>query len=366
MKDEKFMQMALQLAEKGKGRTSPNPMVGAVVVKRDRILAKGYHQKFGGPHAEATALKACGDQARGATLYINLEPCCHFGKTPPCTDLIIQSGIKRLVCATTDPNPQVNGKGIEALRKEGIRVSLGILEQEARKLNESYFKYTTTKLPFVVLKVVQTLDGRIIHQAESSKVKQRRIFSQLIQSKKPWVDAVLCDADTTKTDSLKPFPGSAYSAKPKVILIGTWRKISSKLRKIRKDGHKNIILASTDLETVKRKKQGEFKTWKIKKRKDGQLDLVSVLKKAGEAGISSLLVEGGTHVTTQFLKQKLVDKIWYLISPDIRGKGEEPFGDLGVKKISDSIILKSCEHKQSRDGLLVVGYPAELPVGSRQ
>jgi diaminohydroxyphosphoribosylaminopyrimidine deaminase/5-amino-6-(5-phosphoribosylamino)uracil reductase len=369
MKDEKFIHLALRLAEKGRGKTSPNPMVGAVVVKKDRILASGFHQKFGGPHAEAIALKACGNQAKGATLYINLEPCCHFGKTPPCTDLIIQSGIKKVVCAIIDPNPQVKGKGIESLKKEGIKVSLGTLEQEARKLNEVYFKYITTKLPFVVLKVVQTLDGRIIHQAESSDVKQSRFSTKLTQSGKLWIDAVLCDAGATETDSLKPFFGSAHSAKPKVILLGTWREISSKLRKIRKDVHKNIILASTDLETVKRKKQGEFKIWKIKKGKDGQLDLVSLLKKAGEEGITNLLVEGGTQIASLFLKQKLVDKIWYFISPDISGQGEEPFGDLGIRKLSDSVILKNCEFKQSRDGLLVVGYPAadgsgQLAVGS--
>jgi len=359
VKDEKFMHLALQLAEKGRGKTSPNPMVGAVVVKKDRILAFGFHRKFGGPHAEATALKACGDQATSATLYINLEPCCHFGKTPPCTDLIIASGIKRLVCATIDPNPQMNGKGLQSLKKGGIKVSLGILEKEAKKLNEVYFKYITTKLPFVVLKVVQTLDGRIIHQAEWSDVKQSRFSTKLTPLGKLWIDAVLCDAGATETDSLKPFPGSAHSAKPKVILIGTWREIWRKLRKIRKDVHKNIILASSDLETVKRKEQGEFKTWKIKRRKDGQLDLVSLLKKAGEEGITNLLVEGGNRIASLFLKQKLVDKIWYFISPEVWGNGDEPFGDLGIKKISDSIILTNCEYKQSRDGLLVVGYPAE-------
>lgn len=369
MKDEKFMHLALQLAEKGRGKTSPNPMVGAVVVKRDRILAKGFHQKFGGPHAEATALKACGDKAKGATLYINLEPCCHFGKTPPCTDLIIASGIKRLVCATIDPNPQMNGKGLQSLKKGGIKVSLGILEKEAKKLNEVYFKYITTKLPFVVLKVVQTLDGRIIHQAEWSDVKQSRFSTKLTQFGKLWIDAVLWDASTLDTDKLKPLFEESYSIKPKVIFVGTWREIWRKLRKTRKDGHKNIILASTDLETVKRKDQGEFKTWKIKKGKDGQLDLVSLLKKAGEEGITSLLVEGGTRIASLLLKQKLVDKIWYFISPEVWGNGDEPFGDLGIKKISDSIILTNCEYKQSRDGLLVVGYPAgvsssQLAVGS--
>ena len=170
MRDEKFIQLALQLAEKGRGTTSPNPMVGAVVVKGNRILAQGYHQKFGGPHAEAVAIHAGGDKAKSATLYVNLEPCCHYGKTPPCTDLIIRSGIKRVVCSTIDPNPQVNGKGIERLRKAGIDISVGILEPEAKRLNEVYFEYITTKLPFVVLKVMATLDGKIKTKDEAYKL----------------------------------------------------------------------------------------------------------------------------------------------------------------------------------------------------
>jgi len=364
MTDEHFMHMALRLAEKGKGKTSPNPMVGAVVVKKDRILARGYHRQFGGPHAEATALKACGNQAKGATLYINLEPCCHFGKTPPCTDLIIQSGVKKVVCATIDPNPQVNGKGIEILRKEGIKVSLGILEQEAKKLNEVYFKHITTRLPFVVLKVVQTLNGRIIHQTKSTGVKHRQIFSELVRFGNPWIDAVLCEANTTETDYFKTFLKSDDSANLKVIFFNTWREISSKLRKLRKNVHKNIIMVPTDPETIERKEQGKLKTWKIKKRKNGEIDLLSLLKKAGEDGITSLLVEAEPQLATLFLKQKLVDKIWYFISPELSGKGKEPFGDLGIRKISDAIVLKNCEYKQSKDGLLAVGYPAELPVGS--
>jgi diaminohydroxyphosphoribosylaminopyrimidine deaminase/5-amino-6-(5-phosphoribosylamino)uracil reductase len=360
MKHEKYMQLALELAEKGKGKTSPNPMVGAVVVKNGRILATGYHKKFGGPHAEATALKACGNKAKGATLYINLEPCCHFGKTAPCTDLIIRSGIKKVVCATIDHNPKVNGKGIKSLKKNGINVNLGVLEKEAKKLNEVYFKYITTKLPFVMLEVVQTLDGRIIQQTESSKSKGSRISSQLIRFVKPGIDAVLCDANTGGTDYLKPFLDSDNSSNPKLILVGTWREISSKLRKIRKDLHKNIVLVPTDLESVERKKQNKFRMWRIKKRRNGEIDLVSLLKKAGEDGITSLLIDGGTRIATSFLKQRLVDKIWYFISPDMLGKGEEPFGDLGTKRISDSVILKNSEYKQFKDGLLVVGYPAEV------
>jgi diaminohydroxyphosphoribosylaminopyrimidine deaminase/5-amino-6-(5-phosphoribosylamino)uracil reductase len=357
MKDEKYMQLALKLAEKGKGKTSPNPMVGAVVVKNGRILAKGYHKRFGGPHAEAIAIRACGDLAKEATLYTTLEPCCHFGKTPPCTDLIIQSGIKKVVCATTDPNPKVSGKGIRKLKKEGIGVKVGILTKEARRLNEVHFKYMTSRLPFVTLTLTQTLDGRILYP---SKIKRRNILSEIMKSKKPWMDAILYDASLLDVTSFKLFLDSSNSGKPKVILIGSWQEILRKLKDVRKDNVRNFICVPSDSEKGEMKKQNEFKIWKVKKRKNGEVNLLSLLKKAGKEGITSLLIEAETTIATLFLKQRLVDKIWYSISPEISGKGKEPFGDLGVRKISDAITLKNCEFKQSKDGLLVVGYPAAV------
>ncbi|MGB2804809.1 MAG: bifunctional diaminohydroxyphosphoribosylaminopyrimidine deaminase/5-amino-6-(5-phosphoribosylamino)uracil reductase RibD [Candidatus Zixiibacteriota bacterium] len=359
MNDGKFMRLALQLAEKGKGKTSPNPMVGAVVVKRGQILGKGYHRKCGGPHAEAVALKACGEQAKGATLYINLEPCSHFGKTPPCTHLIIKSGIKKVICATIDPNPQVNGTGIECLKISGIEVSLGVLEKEARKLNEVYFKYISTGLPFVVLTVAQSLDGRILRQIGSSGAQRRGVVAGSLQSSDRWIDAILCDVDGAGVDSLHLLSRSTNSVEPKLILLGTRRKTSDTLRKLGKDAHGNVILVPTDPAKKTRKKQAEFTSWAPKRRKNGEIDPLSLLKKAGEEGITSLLVDAGPQIATSLLKQGLVDKIWYFISPGISGKGEEPFGDLKIRKMSGTVTLKDCEFKELRDGLLVVGYPRE-------
>ena len=161
MNDEKYMQMAMRLALKAKGMTSPNPMVGALVVKEDRIIGRGYHEKAGLPHAEIAALDEAGGNAAGATLYVTLEPCAHYGRTPPCVDRIIESGIKEVVAGMQDPNPLNNGKGIEMLRAKGINVRCGVLEDELRKMNEVFIKYITTKLPFVAVKVGQSLDGRI-------------------------------------------------------------------------------------------------------------------------------------------------------------------------------------------------------------
>ena len=357
--DEKFMHLALQLAEKGRGKTSPNPMVGAVVVKRDRILAKGYHKKCGGPHAEAAALKACGEQAKGSTLYINLEPCCHFGKTPPCTHLIIESGIKKVVCSTIDPNPQVNGSGVELLKISGIKVKLGVLEQEARKLNQVYFKYITTRLPFVVLSVAQALNGRMMNRAELSGTGGRAFFSGLAKSERLPIDAILCHADAAEVDYHGPLFKSTASARPKLILIGSSRKISDRLRKMGKDSREDVIIVPTDPVKKTTKTQTGFTSWTLKRRRNGEVDPLSLLKKAGEEGITSLLVNAGTQTATSLLKQGLVNKVWYFISPSISGKGEDPFGDLKIRKIADAITLKDCEFSQSRDGLLVVGHPEE-------
>ena len=362
MNDDKFMSLALQLAEKGRGKTSPNPMVGAVVVKGNRILAQGYHRRYGGPHAEAVALKACGEKAKSATLYINLEPCCHFGNTPPCTDLIIKSGINKVVCATIDPNPQVNGKGLAALIESGINVSLGVQEKKARKLNQVYFKYVTTGLPFVVLTVVQSLDGRVLRQNRSSRPGVSSFLTASFPSSKRWIDAILCEVDAAGPDYLGSLCRSTVSSRSKFILVGTRRRISERLKKLGKSAETSVIVVPTDPVKKTAEAQSRFRSWALKKRRNGEIDPLSLLKMAGKEGITSLLVNGGTQIATSLLKQGLVDKIWYYISPRLSGKGQEPFGDLKIRKISDAITLKDCEFSQHKKGLLVTGHPVVLRV----
>jgi diaminohydroxyphosphoribosylaminopyrimidine deaminase/5-amino-6-(5-phosphoribosylamino)uracil reductase len=352
MKDKQFMRLALKLAGKGKGKTSPNPMVGAVVVKKGKILSRGYHKKFGGPHAEAIAIRACGVKAKGATLYTTLEPCCHFGKTPPCTDLIIQSGIKKVVCATIDPNPKVKGKGLRSLNKHGIRVILGLLENEAKRLNETYFKYMTTGLPFVTLKLTHTLDGRILPPAKSSTGKKYRDISEFFRSNIPKADAIVCDTDLKQADDLTTMSSNG-SSRTRLILLGTRHQINNKLRGMEENLREEVICVPTD----QRNHRNEHNTWRIRKNKGGDISLLSLLKKAGIEGISSLLVEGGSQLATAFLKQRLLDKVWCFLSLDLMGKGEESLGDLGIREIADATNLKNCEYKQSKHGLSVIGYP---------
>jgi len=240
----------------------------------------------------------------------------------------------------------VNGKGIRRLRKAGIEVDVGILEEEARKLNEAYFKYITARIPFVTLEITGILNGRMALAHDSTK--------------SPSADAVLFDVDKHTPPYLNPFTleeGKVGTANPKIILLGKWDKVSKYLRKLKADDYQPIILALTDIKSANVGSNGEYKVWKISKRKNGEFDLLPFLKKCGKEEITSLLVGGGNDILTSFLKQKLADKIWYEVSPNISVKGDEPFGDLGIRKMSEAVVLKKCEWKQSGNSLLAVGYP---------
>lgn len=351
------MRLTINLARKGMGKTSPNPLVGAVVVKNDQIIGKGYHKKYGEPHAEVNALKSCGDKAKDATLYVNLEPCCHYGKkTPPCTDTIKKSGIKKVVCATLDPNPQVNGRGIRILRESGIEVDLGIVEEEAKRLNEIYLKFITTGLPFVILKIAQTLDGKIATKLGDSKWITQEDSRRFVHSLRSWVDAVLVGANTVRKDDPELTIHQAKGENPLRIILDSSGKLSSNSKVIKENQNGKTIVATIN-QKIREKFKEKAEIWKIKKGEDGRVDLVHLLRKAGENQIASLLVEGGSKVFSSFLKEKLVDKIYYFLSPKILGEGLPSFGDLGIKEISDSIKLRDCEIKKFKNDLLIIGYP---------
>jgi diaminohydroxyphosphoribosylaminopyrimidine deaminase / 5-amino-6-(5-phosphoribosylamino)uracil reductase len=225
------------------------------------------------------------------------------------------------------------------------------LEPEAKKLNEAYFKYITTKLPFVVLKVIGSLNGRIVQPFKSSKLRQKMFPSAYEHLLPAGIDAILFDASIANDYNLV----QVDSKKPRLILTGTWKEILSKFKKIK---HKDIILVPFDQKMKDERIEGQSRIWKMKKRKNGKLDFLWLLKKMGEEGITSVLVEAENKISTSLIQQELVDKIWYQIFPEFYRRGEESFGDLGIKKISDAIVLKNCEFKQFQNSLLVVGYPA--------
>jgi diaminohydroxyphosphoribosylaminopyrimidine deaminase/5-amino-6-(5-phosphoribosylamino)uracil reductase len=220
--DEKLMRLALRLAAKGRGKTSPNPMVGAVVVRGERIIGRGYHHKAGEPHAEVLALRQAGDRARGATLYLNLEPCSHFGRTPPCTQAILQAGIRRVVAGMKDPNPLVAGKGIRRLRRAGVQVDMGILAAECRELNAPFCKYITTGKPFIILKTACSLDGKIATGSGDSRWISSEESRRYVHHLRLHVDAVMVGSGTVLKDdpllTVRLSRGESYPQPLRVIV----------------------------------------------------------------------------------------------------------------------------------------------------
>lgn len=355
--DLKYMQKALELAEKGIGKTSPNPMVGAVIVKNGKIVGEGYHKKVGQAHAEVMALRKAKNKAKNATLYVTLEPCCFYGKTPPCTEAIIKSGVKKVVCAVKDPNPKVNGKGIKELRSEGIKVQVGVLQKEALRLNEIYFKNMTLNLPYVILKMAQTLDGKIATLNYNSKWITSEKSRWLVHSLRSQVDAVLTGINTAVLDDPYLTIRDVSGKSPVRIILDSQGQLPTDSNLVRTAPQVKTVLATSQNSTLKDFSAFEIEVWNLPEEKKGFLDLTALLKKAYQTGIGSILVEGGQKVFTSFLKQKLVDKIYCFVAPKILGEGLSVFGDLGIMRISEAFSLKTTEFQKIDSDWLLVGYP---------
>lgn len=309
------MQKCLELAEKGRQFVSPNPMVGSVIEKNGKIISSGFHQKFGGMHAEIVALKKAGEKTRGATLFVNLEPCCHFGKQPPCTQAIISAGIKKVVVATKDPNPLMQGKGIKELKKTGITVEAGLLEKKAQELNEKFFKYQKTKLPFVLIKNAISLDGKNFSK-KGEKISGKKSL-QKVHELRAEFDAILVGKNTVLIDNPYLTARTKNAKNPLRIVLDSTASVPL---------NSNIFDAVAPTIIVCTKKAPKERIQKIiekgkavliAKEKNGKIDLKNLLAQLGEMGVSSVLVEGGANTTTEFLTQDLFDKMILVISPKI-------------------------------------------------
>lgn len=355
MYDIKLMKLALSLARKGEGKVSPNPMVGAVIVKNGKIVGSGYYRKFGETHAEVNALKQAGKRAQGGTMYLNLEPHSFYGKTPPCTDSIIKAGIKKVFCSMRDPNPKVNGKGIKRLRDEGIKVNLGLLEDEAKRLNEVYLKYMTTGIPFVILKVAQSLDGKIATPAGDSKWITSEDARDYVHRLRGRVDAVLVGSKTISKDDPEMTIHKQRGGNPLRMILTAKGDVPPDCRIIRDNKDRKTVIVTSKLTPSLKGCGAEI--WEIRKNKSGEVDLPEFLKKAGQQGIASILVEGGKETFTSFLKDRLVDKFYYFLSPKIIGEGLDTFGDLKIERMKDSLKLKDITLKKFSKDYLLVGYP---------
>lgn len=355
-KAERYMALALELARKGEGKTSPNPMVGAVIVKGGRIIGRGFHKKAGTPHAEIHALNQAGPAARGATLYVNLEPCCHHGRTKPCADEIIRAGITEVYYSIKDPNPIVSGKGAAKLRKAGVKVSSGILRKEAEKLNEIYIKNITTGLPFVILKSAQTLDGRIAAAGGDSKwitgVRARKMGHRL----RALCDAVAVGGGTARTDDPELTVRMVKGKNPYRIIISESFDLPRSL-KLFKNNHDARTIVATSARSANKSRIKNSIVWTIKKN-GRRLSVPDFLEKAGRFGVTSILVEGGSELATSFLKDGLVDKHYIFIAPKVIGRGVEAVGDMKIKRPADGIEYENITFIDNiAPDILIVGYP---------
>ena len=333
----KYIRNCFKLAEKGKGHVSPNPFVGAVLVKNGKVIGKGYHKKYGGAHAEVNAIKNATENVSGSTLYCNLEPCCHTNKqTPPCVPLIIQKKIKRVVISNPDPNKEVNGNGVKQLRDAGIEVITGILEDEGKELNKFYFKYAAKKLPYITLKVAQSLDGKI----SKSKNKQTWLTGKeaikFVHKLRSEYDAVLVGANTIKVDNPLLTVREVKGRNPIRIIIDGKLSIPLNSKVLNNNEPDKTWIFTSQKSKQKKLIQLENKGAKIfsvKPAANGRINLKSVLKVIAKNRINSVLVEGGQEIFSQFFSQKLFDEIIILQSPKILGKGLSGLNSTQLKNL---------------------------------
>jgi diaminohydroxyphosphoribosylaminopyrimidine deaminase / 5-amino-6-(5-phosphoribosylamino)uracil reductase len=365
--DESFLRRALQLAREGTGLTSPNPSVGAVIVDdRGKILGTGSHTYNGKKHAEVLAIEQAGNKARGATLYINLEPCSHQGRTAPCADAVIAAGIRRVVASMQDPNPQVSGKGFTKLRDAGIAVASGILEDEARPLNEAFAKYIRTRTPMVTLKAAMTLDGKIGPPASNGGKTQNWITSEParahVQILRHQSDAILAGVGTVIADDPLLTDRSGRSRRRPLLRV----ILDSRLRlplesKLVQTAHNDVLVLCSFAEEKRRK---ELQDHGIRVEQisdvtaDGRPDLSNVLEFLGRLEITSMMIEGGATVNWAALATGIVDKVFLYYAPKIlAGSDSVPFASgEGFRGMGDAAYVKSFRLHRFGEDFAVEGY----------
>jgi diaminohydroxyphosphoribosylaminopyrimidine deaminase/5-amino-6-(5-phosphoribosylamino)uracil reductase len=356
--DEFYMNRALKLARKGDAWVSPNPMVGAVIVKGNRIIGEGYHEEFGDNHAEINAILNASDEIEGSTIYVTLEPCTHHGKTPPCVERLISLKPARVVIGTPDPNPLVSGKGIKFLNEHGIDTTVGVLEDACKELNERFFKFIQTRVPFVTLKFAQTLDGKIAtasgHSQWITSLPSRR-FSHRLRSIH---DAVLVGVGTVLQDDPELTVRLTRGRNPVRLIVDSHLRIPLHSSVLKHQGTaKTIIAATPDAPNEKREKLIEMGIEILLIGEDSRhrIDMKSLLSELGKKEISSVLVEGGAAVITTILREQLADRAVVVIAPKIVGKGKEVVGDLGIEKIDDALKFSFKRIIRKGDDLVIDG-----------
>ena len=367
MKDDiLFMKQALELAARGRGFTSPNPMVGAVVVKDDRVVGTGYHHAAGQPHAEVNAIDDAGADACDATIYVTLEPCNHVGRTPPCTEKILAAGIRKVVVAMQDPNPVVKGGGNAYLRQKGLAVKSGICEAEARQLNEVFVKFIRTRRPFVILKCAATLDGQIATRTRDSKWVTGEHARHHVHAVRHAMDAILVGSGTIRTDdpSLTTRLGHENDRDPHRVILDTRLSTPSHARLFQQASSAKTYIAagplSGDQGLLARRDALEAAGAVVLEAplKDSRVDLEALMNILGQAGITSLLIEGGSRVIGSALSAGIVDKVMFFYAPKILGgnDGVPICSGRGPDLMKDCLTLKNTRVERFGEDVLIEGY----------
>ena len=352
--DREYMQRALELAAEGRGRTSPNPMVGCVIVRGGRIVGEGYHQKAGEPHAEVNAIKAAGD-IQGATLYVSLEPCCFTGKTPPCTDLIIRHKPARVVVAMHDPNPKVSGEGIFQLRNAGIEVDVGVLEDEARSLNEVFCKYITTYMPFVIAKCGMSLDGKIATRTGDSRWVTSETSRKMVHELRNEVDAIMVGSRTVVFDdpSLTTRLERGKIKDPIRIILDAGNYLDATARVFHNDSDAPTWVAVPIGSTF----DGADETLHVPPGENG-LDMRWLMRELGTRQVTSVLIEGGGTTLASAFEAGIVDKVLFFIAPKIVG-GRDAITAVegeGVLRMADALLLERMRSRPVGEDILIEAY----------
>jgi diaminohydroxyphosphoribosylaminopyrimidine deaminase/5-amino-6-(5-phosphoribosylamino)uracil reductase len=323
-----FMRRCFEIAQKGKGRVSPNPMVGCVIVRDGKIIGEGFHRQYGGPHAEIFALLQAGKKARKSIMFVNLEPCVHFGKTPPCVDAIVQSGISKVIIATKDPNPLVSGKGILRLRDEGIEVQVGVLQEEAELFNEKFFKWMKTGNPFVGIKLAQTLDGRIADVTGASKWITSEAARKEGHRLRTEYDAVMIGSNTVLNDNPELTVRSVKGRNPVRIVVDGHLLLPVSRKIFNTKSAPTWLLTSRAAMKSNNRKVNRFVTQGVRvlaASPSSFLNPGSILRNLSAEGISSVLLEGGASLVAPFIKGSFADSLHLFIAPKILGGGLNSF-----------------------------------------
>lgn len=359
--DNQYMKQAMELAEKARGRTSPNPLVGAIIVKEGKIIAKGYHKKHGDHHAEVNAFNAQIEPSLGATLYVTLEPCFHYGKTPPCVDRVIKEGVSRVVIGLKDPNPLVAGKSIEKLQKHGIQVTVGVLEEELQEQNRIFLKYIQTKKPYTVIKTAMSLDGKIATASGESRWITGEEARGHVHILRDQMSGIMVGVGTVMEDnpSLNTRLMEKEGKDPHRIVVDTRGRIPLTAKILHLESKAKTIIASTELMKKDKKKALEDLGVQvvINPLKNERVDLEHLFLRLGEEKIDSILVEGGSTLNFSLIEEALVDRIISFIAPKIIGgdSAKTPIGGRGILRMEDVISLKNLQYKHFGEDFMIQG-----------